>query len=251
MGINGKKIEYISIIGIDGSGKSTWSGQITDYLGENNKVVGVSDEISYKNDGRYRKKIIFKIWKFFWRASKRTKKKIFYKIIKITELTFRMKALKLVVKENPVDIVVSDGAPLINILAWGNIYYPKIFNDDLCTRVFKHLSGIEKVKFWDNMYYLRVAPEIFILNILHIRFFIPDVIIFLEISPKEAIDRINIRGKDLQFHETEDKLSKLQSGYYRVINLLENNFNIEIIKQNVDNLSISDNMKIIKNNFNL
>lgn len=251
MDFDTKNIKYISVIGIDGSGKSTWFKEIFIFLEKKNKIVGIGDKILFNGDKSYVNKFVFVLWQFFWRITKKVKKKLFYKIVKIIELILRVKSLKLVIKNNPVDVVVSDGAPLINILAWGSIYYPNIFTEDLCTMAFEHLSGKKKIGFRDNIYYLRKTPEIFLLNILSIKFFIPDVVIFLEISPKEAIRRIGLRGKDLQFHETEDKLRQLQNGYLKVVGILESNLNIEVIRQNVDNLSISDNAGIVRNNFNL
>lgn len=251
MDFDNKNIEYISVIGVDGSGKSTWFKEIFIFLEKKRKIVGIGDKILFNGNKNYVNKFVFILWQFFWRTTKKVKKKLFYKIVKIIELILRVKSLKLVIKNNPIDTVVSDGAPLINILAWGSIYYPNIFTEDLCTKAFEHLSGKKKMGFKDGIYYLRNSPEIFLLNILGVKFFIPNVVIFLEISPKEAIRRIELRGKDLQFHETEEKLNQLQNGYFKVTGILESNLNIKVIRQNVDNLSMSDNINIIRNNFNL
>jgi len=248
-------IRYITVVGVDGCGKSTWSNSIVDFLGNYKKVIGLSDKIFFKDkefglvnisDGFY-----IGIWQNFWKLSKSIKNKFLYKIFKIIELILRIRALKSVINRGNVDIVVSDGTPLINILAWGSIYYPKIFTDELCIKALKHLGGISKMRLSDYIYYFKKAPEIFLLKIFHIKFPFPDVVVFLRISPDVAISRINSRGEKLQFHETKQGLTKLHGGYDRIIRLLGEKFDVDIFIQEVDNLSMLDNEKIISKIFYL
>ena len=42
---------------------------------------------------------------------------------------------------------------------------------------------------------------------------LPDIVIFLDVEPSIAIDRIDKRGQKKQVHETEEKLTKLRHAY--------------------------------------
>ena len=42
---------------------------------------------------------------------------------------------------------------------------------------------------------------------------LPDIVIFLDVDPAIAINRIDKRGEKKQVHETVEKLSKLRSAY--------------------------------------
>jgi len=42
---------------------------------------------------------------------------------------------------------------------------------------------------------------------------LPDIVIFLNVEPNTAIDRIDKRGQKKQVHETEEKLTKLRNAY--------------------------------------
>ncbi len=55
---------------------------------------------------------------------------------------------------------------------------------------------------------------------------LPDIVVFLDVSPATACDRISARGEQRQIHETEDKLGQLRQAYLLVCDIIHRNFGI-------------------------
>jgi thymidylate kinase len=54
-------------------------------------------------------------------------------------------------------------------------------------------------------------------------------VIFLDVEPQFAIERIKNRGQKRQVHETEEKLSKLRFAYVKTCKVIKRNLNIPTV----------------------
>ncbi len=144
-----------------------------------------------------------------------------YKAPKLAELLLRDHLLGEVQRWYAPEVLVLDGAPLINLLAWARIYKGPEFDPSVCATALQILLGRgENVSRKDPR--LAKLPELAALqrlNLAHMR--LPDVAIFLDVEPALAFRRITARGEKTQVHETEEKLGELREGYLEVCGVVE------------------------------
>lgn len=231
---------YICPVGIDGSGKSICFKQILEILSKHHSVIGIGDQIWRSenqelsiliNDWLIKAKV--KLGQF----AKTLKNRFFYKIAKISELILRVKLQKKLCHVHNPDFVVSDGSTLINLVGWGSYYRHDFFTTQQITQAIQYFSRIKNIPISKVWFYLKHIPEIFILNqILKIPLPIPDLIIFLNVSPQAAINRIAKRGEKRQAHETMSFLKDLQEAYILVCTILKKDFNKKVETLNMDDL---------------
>jgi len=240
---------YIAVVGIDGSGKSTATQMVIDSI-EHKKILGVGDALFVKNpDGpisKLERARSVRSWHFFWSMAKKTKNKALYKPVKLLELIFRSKVQNRAVKDMAPHVVVSDGTMLVNIIAWGNIYHPDIFTNELCLDALGQFSGIRPMSFKKKIIYLFRAFDLFLMSVCRVRFPLPDHIIFLTIRPSVAIERIKSRGKKLQFHENTERLEMLQRGYERINNLISKELDVRVTTIEVSDMTLAQEKDQIK-----
>jgi len=210
----------IAIIGVDGSGKSSCFKGVLKKLSKK-RFGGIGDEVFISEKGKLLKPKIkyLKIKTFLGKRAKNIKNRTLYKILKFTELILRVKLHDEIEKQYKPEIILTDGAPLINTLGWGNFYYPDISSETICRDVIKYLTKIKIPLSWKG-FYLKHSPEILFVNMLGIKFQKPDIVFFLKVAPDVAVNRVVKRGKKRQVHETKIFLSKLQEVYQLVCKIL-------------------------------
>jgi len=148
-----------------------------------------------------------------------------YKIPKLSELLLSDSLLVEIKKWYKPDFIILDGSPLLNLTAWAILYKEKYFNEGMCLKAIKILSDKEEIKKDDIIY--KEFPELSSIKRLglnHLK--IPNIVVFLNVEPNIAIDRIRQRGEDRQAHETGDKLSKLSNAYHMTCNVIKRDLDI-------------------------
>lgn len=242
---------YIAIIGIDGSGKSTCFNETLKVFSKEKFVAGIGDEVllSDENKTLYEKDDIH--WtatkKFLGDISKRYKNKTFYQITKFAELLCKVKIQQIIIDRYKPKFILTDGSPLINVLGWGgSFYYPQYFESAQCIKCINYLCQKKKIPLSEIGFYIRHIPGIFLVNRFRLaKFSIPDIIVFLNIKPENAIARILKRGKELQSHETKSFLDNLQKTYRIICNIISAEFGSKVIKIKADELSVEDTVAMI------
>ena len=214
-------------------------------------MLGVGDALFLKNTDAVIEEITkargLRTWNFFWRLTKKTKSKALYKPLKLLELIFRSRVQNKAINDLRPDVVVSDGTMLVNIIAWGNIYHPDIFTNDFCLDALGQLSGIRPMPVQKKIHYFFKAFDLFLMSVCRVRFSLPNHIIFLQIRPSVAIERIKARGKSLQFHEKQEKLDMLQRGYERINKLVEKELDVKVITLDVSDVFLEKEKVEIEN----
>jgi len=222
----------IAVIGIDGSGKSSCFSGVLERLSKKS-LGGIGDEIFVFQKGKPLKPEIryLKLKTLLGKKAKNVRNRTLYKALKFTELFLRVKLHDEMEKRYKPEIILTDGVPLINTLGWGSFYKPDIFAEDVCRDAVKYMTRV-KIPPSRRGFYLKHSPEILLVNMLGIRFQKPDIVFLLKVAPDLAVKRVSGRGKELQVHETETFLGKLQEAYQLVCEILSEDTTIYTIDTN-------------------
>ncbi|MBN1781720.1 1-acyl-sn-glycerol-3-phosphate acyltransferase [bacterium] len=210
----------VSVIGIDGSGKSTLSRALIRHSSGESCFVG--DSLERYHDGipyPAQPLVMNEIRQWMGHRAKHAENLSGYKIPKMAELLLRDRLLNEVIRWYRPERIVMDGSPLLNMTAWAVLYREQFFNASMCMKTLSVLTGNRKLKKRDPM--LKQFPELKILNRLHLnQLHMPDMIVFLDVEPQLCLERIQSRGEKLQAHENPEQLAKLRDAYTLVCEVL-------------------------------
>lgn len=222
----------IVFLGIDGSGKSTLSRTTALELSSTSRICRVGDAMEFYDCGvaqATQPLLTEKLREAIGAYAKKAKSLSVYKIPKITELLLRNHLLREVERWYTPDFVVLDGSPLLNMVAWGVLYKKGSFDDEVCAKAIRVLSGQGASLGKDAAAYTQF-PELRILANLKLnRLKMPDAVIFLDTPPKVACERIATRGEARQVHETEEHLEALRDAYLRVCGIIEREWKLPVL----------------------
>ncbi|MEW6747042.1 MAG: 1-acyl-sn-glycerol-3-phosphate acyltransferase [Planctomycetota bacterium] len=212
----------VAVIGIDGSGKSTLAQALALRLSTNRSVCVVSDELHVIEGGAPKSLqplLTETVRRLIGKYAKRAKSLKGYKVPKLVELLLRDHLLHQVQRFYRPDLIVMDGSPLLNLVAWAVLYREELFNETTCSKALALLSASGASLAKDDPLY-RDFPELRYLERLR-RLHLPDAALYLDVPPSSAIRRIESRGAARQAHETEEKLTKLSMAYRMVLNVAQ------------------------------
>jgi 1-acyl-sn-glycerol-3-phosphate acyltransferase len=223
----------VAVLGIDGSGKSTLSRRLALGLSDSVTSCLISDRLELF-EGRRPKAmqplLTERAREWIGQRAKRAKSLAGYKIPKLTELLLRDRLRSLSNRWYRPSVIVMDGCPLFNMTAFAALYREEYFNEDFCGKAMAFMSaGAEGIEKHDPL--LKQFPEVSYLRRLGFdRLNIPDLVIFLDIEPAEAMRRIDSRGEQKQAHETENRLSQLRKAYLLVCAVAERDKRATILR---------------------
>lgn len=223
------QIKTIAILGIDGSGKSTLSRNVSVELSAGYDVALLSDKFTILRSGVQHKTLPLlteHLRRRIGSYAKKAKSLKFYKVPKLTELILRNKLIKKIKKWHKPYCIVLDGSPLLNLIAWSILYRQDQFNDEVIAKAINIMGNSEKEIPRDDPIYSDF-PELKKMKRLGIaRFEIPDMVLFLDTLPTVAMERIDKRGEEKQVHEKEEKLAMLRKAYLGICKITSEKFNI-------------------------
>jgi thymidylate kinase len=213
----------VAVLGIDGSGKSTLSHALAEALSETGRVAVVSDELAFFDGGvrsPLRPPVLERARRWLSRRVKRAKSLKSYKVPKMVELLLRDGVTRQVRRWYRPRALVLDGCPALNMAAWARMYRSDI-DDELCGAALRvlteHGPGPDPA---DPV--LERVPELRHMTRLHLTpLECPDAVLFLDVPPVVAMERIRSRGEARQVHETEEGLGRLREGYLSVCRVME------------------------------
>ena len=219
----------LAFLGIDGSGKSTASTLAAQRFSESMRVCLVSDELRVFEHGQPRELQPLPSEKLRQRISAYAKtvgslKQ--YKIPKLAELLLRDRLLREAGRWYSPDLIVMDGSPLLNLLAWSVLYEQEELDNATCSTALGILSGLTKdISRSDNIF--TRFPELARmkrLGLTHLS--LPDIVILIDIDSATACRRIEARGQQRQVHETEEKLERLRRAYHQVCEVVRTDWRV-------------------------
>lgn len=231
----GRQSSSIAVLGIDGSGKSTLSRQLSKSLSEDRSVALVSDRLDLYRGGHLRPAqplVSEYIREMLGKYAKQASSLGLYKIPKLTEMLLRDHLLAEIKRWYRSDVVVLDGSPALNLAAWSILYKEDLFNESVCSKAIKILTGADEGIARDDQIY-RDFPELSALKTIKLTHLtLPDLVILIDADPAVADARIETRGEKKQVHETEEKLTKLRNAYLRVCAVAQTDFKIPTLVLN-------------------
>lgn len=211
----------LAFIGIDGSGKSTLSRLLMQrFSGESCFLSDGLELVSNGEPAHAQPLLVNELRQWMGRSSKSAKNLARYKIPKLAELLLRDRLLTEVERWYRPDQIFMDGCPLLNMTAWAILFHESSFNQDVCAKALRVLTGDCSLPKNDEVF--AQLPELNALRKLHLtHLHLPDVVVFLDVDPSISMKRIGSRGQTVQAHENLEKLTKLRQAYHMVCNVLE------------------------------
>lgn len=232
-----RPVKHIAFLGIDGSGKSTTSQMLATAMSETSRIGLVSDTLSFFEQGRaieIQPLITERVRQVIGGYAKKAKSLKFYKIPKLTELLLRDRLLDEAKRWYSPDLIVLDGSPLLNLLAWSVLYKKNAMDHATCSTVLGILSGLAKDISRDNPVFDRFPELTYMKRLGLTKLDLPDIVIFIDLSPDVACQRIDTRGEQKQVHETADKLDQLRRAYLQVCEVVRKDWHIPVSILNGD-----------------
>lgn len=225
----------LAFLGIDGSGKSTVSRAVSRRLSEERRVCLVSDRLEFFEDGApmpVQPLLTEALRRFIGGRAKKARSLKGYKIPKLVELLLRDHLLGEVRRWYRPDVIVLDGSPLLNMVAWAVLYRETFFNAEACAKAITFFTGGGRALPADDPMFV-VFPELTTLKRLKLNSLtLPDAAVFIDVPPGTACNRIAARGEQRQVHETEERLAKLRDAYGLVCDVVREDRGIAVTRVN-------------------
>jgi len=222
----------VAVLGIDGSGKSTLAGTLARQLSGQSPACLISDRLVLFARGaptHMQPLLAEKLRVWLGRQAKQARSLAGYKIPKLGEMLLRDRLIAESRRWYAPGSIIQDGSPLMNLTAWSALYQDDSLDGARCAEALMILSGRRELSRGDPI--SREHPELGVLRTLGIsRLFVPDAVVFLDVSPCTALKRIASRGEQLQVHETEDELAKLRDAYVLVCEAAERALGIPVLR---------------------
>jgi 1-acyl-sn-glycerol-3-phosphate acyltransferase len=136
--------------------------------------------------------------------------------------------------------VVSDGSPLVDLLAWGEAdFYEGAFDEKGLQQLLLYLSGERRIPLGQWVRFIRKAPEVWLLAVFGLaQPPAPDVLVLTSRDAASAMERVRSRGRALAAWENEPFLARLQDGYKQVAKVLRKR-RVEVIELDALDLDVN------------
>ncbi|HSL66398.1 MAG TPA: diacylglycerol kinase family protein [Gaiellaceae bacterium] len=231
----------VSIVGIDGCGKSSAFEGALAALAQELRVAGVGDRVLVGAPGEPLHELADVRRAGLGRIAKRLRAPVLYKNVKFLDLVERARAADRVADCVAPAVVVCDGDRLVNTAAWAAARFARerlAGDDDSLDEGLALLTREQSITLRELPRELRRSWQLALLNRLRLgRFTYPDLVVLLRVDPAVALGRIRGRGQPLQAHETEAFLGELAAAYERVCALLERRRGLPVVRLDVGDLS--------------
>lgn len=227
-----RAVKHIAFLGIDGSGKSTTSKMVAASISDSSRVCLVSDELKFFEQGRTREiqpLITEKLRQVISGYAKNAKSLKLYKIPKLMELLLRNQLLREAERWYSPDLIVLDGSPLLNLLAWSVLYKKSTIDQNTCSTALAILSGRAGNIRRDDPIFSRFPELVHLKRLGLTKLALPDIVVLIDLPPEVACQRIEVRGEQKQVHETADKLGRLRRAYLQVCEVVQKDWQVSTV----------------------
>jgi 1-acyl-sn-glycerol-3-phosphate acyltransferase len=130
------------------------------------------------------------------------------------------------------EFVVTEGSPLVDLMAWAVAdFYQGVFDESGIHHLLRYLAGQKRIppgKWWT---FLRRAPEVWLVNVFQLAEPpVPELLVLLTESPRSVMEQLRSRGEELEPHDNEPFLERLQQGYAQVADVLGKRHKVAILE---------------------
>jgi 1-acyl-sn-glycerol-3-phosphate acyltransferase len=131
--------------------------------------------------------------------------------------------------------VVTDGSALVDVLAWVEAdSYQGVFDESELNHLLGYLVGSKPIPVSRWWTFIRTATEVWLINSFDLaRPPVPDVLVNLRMPASRLMERLRLRGAELERHENEAYLDRLQEGYRKVASLLTRRHKVDVAEFDV------------------
>ncbi len=212
----------IAVCGLDRESRADVFRRLTAHLGETHRALGISDYVIEAEAGDVREitgpipEARFRRWVGALARIVRTRDRQTGQ--RFAELVDRAQVEEVLGQRPAARFVVTDGSPLVDLLAWADAdLYRGVFDDAGIHHLSQFLSGERQIPFSRWWKFVRKAPEVWLLNTFELaQPPVPDVLVFVDVPVTRLLERLRQRGDVLRAHENESFLERLVEGYRHV-----------------------------------
>ena len=129
---------------------------------------------------------------------------------------------------------VTEGNPLVDLLAWAEAdFYQGVFDEAGLNHLMQYLAGEKKIPLGHWWRFIMRSTEVWLVNTFQLaRPPVPDVLVHLTVPVPRLMARLRSRGEELQRHENETFLTRLDEGYRQVGGVLKKRRRVEVFEFN-------------------
>jgi len=212
----------VAVCGLDAETRGEVFRRLTSRLGRAHRTLGISDSVIEAEAGRVREisgpilEARVRSWVGALARVFRTGER--YKGERFAAMVDRARVEEVLGKRPSARFVVTDGSPLVDLLAWADAdFYRGVFDDSGIHHLLQFLSGERQIplsKWWS---YVRNAPGVWLINTFELaQPPVPDVLVFVDVPVPRLLEQLRRRGEAQQSYETEAFLGRLVEGYRHV-----------------------------------
>jgi 1-acyl-sn-glycerol-3-phosphate acyltransferase len=141
---------------------------------------------------------------------------------KFAEMIERARVDEALGRDHTAAHLVTQGSALVDLMAWAVAdFYQGVFDDSGLNHMMQFLAGQKKIPFSKWWRFIRKAPEVWLVNVLELaQPPVPDLLVLLTEPTSRVMERLLSTGEQLQAHENEPFLQRLQEGYQQVGDVL-------------------------------
>ncbi len=216
----------VAVCGLDADARSDVFRRLTSGLGRTHRALGISDPVIEADAGREReitgpiREARVRSWVGALARVFRTRER--YKGERFAEMVDRAQVEEVLGKRPSARFVVTDGSPLVDLLAWADAdLYRGVFDDSGLHHLLQFLSGERQIPFSKWWSFIRDAPEVWLLNTFELaQPPVPDVLVFVDLPVPRVLERLRQAGEAQRSYENEAFLGRLVEGYRNVARVL-------------------------------
>jgi broad-specificity NMP kinase len=236
---------HICVLGIDGSGKSTITASLPAALATELNVIaaGAGDTFRVVNGekdyltSKFHSKgfpLAARLSPYFkGKAKKFVDNRKIYPVFKLSQLFFQDVAAQKLVKKYSPDLMVSDGNLLLSTLGRAANYLQPASESEKGSDSRQTVGPYDLKAVLEYIIDKKPLPEKtrnilsdfkktgIIIKLLRLtvvnKLLLPDMVIFMDIEPERALDRIKNRGKKIDLHENIHDLTQARNMYLKTI----------------------------------
>jgi 1-acyl-sn-glycerol-3-phosphate acyltransferase len=208
---------------------------VTERLGRIGPTLGVAEPVMEADEGGMREakapiavqplRFWLNVMAWVFRASSRFRKEEFAGLVACAQID---EALD---HGSDTRFAVVEDSPLVDFVAFQGAAPDREGLDEAKTdRLIQFLTGGEQIPVTRNPWFIRKAPEIWLINVFDlVRTPVPDILVHLRVPGAKVMERLRSRGARLRAFDNMEALDRLDASYASVAEVLRRRHHVEVL----------------------